>query len=167
MDEGRVGLTRLAGEEVTRPDPEEPAGGAFDPAAVRDDFPALAQEVRPGVSLVYLDNAATGLKPWPVIRAVQEYDAEDPANVHRGLHTLSERATEAFEGARARVARFLGAADPEQVVFTRGTTESINLVAQSWGRTFLKPGDEIVLSLLEHHANLVPWQMLARQTGVA
>jgi cysteine desulfurase/selenocysteine lyase len=134
--------------------------------ALRADFPSLDQEIRPGVRLTYLDNAATTLKPWPVIRAVQAFDAEYPANVHRGIHTLSERATEAFERARARVARYIGAAEPEEVIWTRGTTDSINLVAQSWGRTFLKEGDEIVLSDLEHHANLVPWQMLARERGL-
>ena len=143
------------------------AGAApFDPEAVRKDFPAIHQDVRPGVPLIYLDSAATSLKPWPVIRAVQGYDTEYSANVHRGLHTLSERATEAYESARARVARFIGATDPAQIVFSRGTTESINLVAQSWGRTFCKPGDEVVVTLLEHHSNLVPWQMLAREVGL-
>jgi cysteine desulfurase/selenocysteine lyase len=131
--------------------------------AVRSDFPALGQEVAPGVPLVYLDSAATSLKPRPVVDAVAEYLAMYPANVHRGLHTLSERATEAFEGSRQKVARWLGVADEGQIVFTRGTTEAINLVAQSWGRTFLQPGDAIVLSELEHHSNLVPWQMLARE----
>jgi cysteine desulfurase/selenocysteine lyase len=135
--------------------------------AVRSDFPALDWELRPGVSLVYLDSAATALKPWPVIRAVREYDVDYPAAVHRGLHTLSERATAAYESARGRVARFLGAADPACVIFTHGTTESINLVAQSWGGTFLEPGDEILLTVLEHHANLVPWQMLARRRGLS
>jgi cysteine desulfurase/selenocysteine lyase len=126
----------------------------------------LDQEVWPGVSLVYLDSAATSLKPWPVIRAVQEYDMRYPANVHRGLHRLSERATEAYEAARVCVARFIGANDASEVIFTRGTTESINLVAQAWGSTFLRPGDEILLTILEHHANLVPWQMLARERGL-
>jgi cysteine desulfurase/selenocysteine lyase len=138
----------------------------LDVEAIRDQFPALDQEVRAGVPLVYLDSAATSLKPWTVIRAVQGYDAEYSASVHRGLHTLSERATEAYESARVRVARFIGAADPAQVVFTRGTTESINLVAQSWGETFLEPGDEVLLTILEHHSNLVPWQMLARRRGL-
>ena len=141
-------------------------GRPFDVAAVRADFPALGQEVRPGVPLAYLDSAATALKPWPVIRAVGAYDAEYPASVHRGLHTLSERATEAYESARARVGQFLGAADPAGIVFTRGTTESINLVAQSWGGACLQPGDEVLLTILEHHSNLVPWQMLARSRGV-
>jgi cysteine desulfurase/selenocysteine lyase len=139
----------------------------FNPGEVRRDFPCLGTQLRAGVPLVYLDSAATSLKPWPVIRAVQSYDADYPANVHRGLHTLSERATAAYESARARVARFIGAADPAQVVFTRGTTEAINLAAQSWGGTFLRPGDEVVLSVLEHHSNLVPWQMLARRIGLA
>ncbi|MFO0957925.1 MAG: cysteine desulfurase [Isosphaeraceae bacterium] len=144
--------------------PESPAG-RLDVDALRRDFPAIGQEIAPGVPLAYLDSAATALKPWPVIRAVQAYDAEYPANVHRGLHTLSERATDAFEGARSKVARFLAASDDE-IVFTRGTTESINLVARSWGAANLKPGDEILLTLLEHHANLVPWQMLAKERGL-
>lgn len=147
--------------------PESPVRPSrFDPDQVREEFPALDYEVRPGVPLIYLDSAATALKPWPVIRAVRQYYEEYPANVHRGLHALSERATTAFEAARLKVARFLGAEDPRQVVFTHGATESINLVAQSWGDAFLGPGDEIILSALEHHANLVPWQMLARRRGV-
>ena len=133
---------------------------------VRSDFPPLNQEIRPGIPLVYLDSAATSLKPSAVVNAVREYLAEYPANVHRGLHTLSERATEAFEGAREKIARFLGVADSAQIVFTRGTTDAINLVAQSWGQSALQAGDEIVVSELEHHANLVPWQMLARSRGV-
>jgi cysteine desulfurase/selenocysteine lyase len=139
---------------------------SFDLGRARQDFPALDQEVHPGVPLVYLDSAATSLKPWPVIHAVQGYDAEYPASVHRALHALSERATEAYESARERVAGFIGAADAAEVVFTRGTTEAINLVAQSWGRAFLRPGDEVVLTILEHHSNLVPWQMLAREIGL-
>jgi cysteine desulfurase/selenocysteine lyase len=133
---------------------------------VRAEFPALDQELAPGTPLVYLDSAATSLKPRPVVDAVAEYLAMYPANVHRGLHTLSERATEAFEGSREKVAGWLGSDDPGQIVFTRGTTEAINLVAQSWGRTFLQPGDVIVLSELEHHSNLVPWQLLARERGL-
>jgi cysteine desulfurase/selenocysteine lyase len=143
-----------------------PLNTNFDVQRVRADFPALNQEVSPGVPLVYLDSAATSLKPAVVVDAVNEYLANYSANVHRGLHSLSERATEAFEGAREKVARFIGADDPAQIIFTRGTTEAINLVAQSWGRTVLKPGDEILLSELEHHSNLVPWQMLARTEGV-
>ena len=133
---------------------------------LKADFPGLDQEIRPGVRLTYLDNAATTLKPWSVIRAVQAYDSEYPANVHRGIHTLSERATDAYENAREKVARFIGAGEVEEIVWTRGTTDSINLVAQAWGRTFLKAGDEIVLTDLEHHSNLVPWQLLARERGL-
>jgi cysteine desulfurase/selenocysteine lyase len=149
-------------EAETAPDPRE----RFDVHRFRRDFPALHQEVGPGKPLVYLDSAATSLKPEPVVRAVAEYLAIYPANVHRGLHTLSERATEAFEGAREKVARWFGSDDAGQVIFTRGTTEAINLVAQSWGRSHLKRGDAIVLSDLEHHSNLVPWQMLARERGI-
>jgi cysteine desulfurase/selenocysteine lyase len=142
------------------------SAASFDPRAAREAFPALGQEVRSGVPLVYLDSAATSLKPWAVIRAAQDYDAAFPASVHRGLHTLSERATQAYESARVRVGQFIGAADPAEVVFTHGTTESINLVAQSWGRRFLKSGDEVLLTILEHHSNLLPWQMLARRRGL-
>lgn len=144
----------------------EPDGAGFDAKAARADFPVLGREIRPGVSLVYLDSASTALKPWSVIRAVREYDEDYPAGVHRGLHSLSERATLAYESARERVARFIGAADPACIVFTRGTTESINLVARSWGGTFLRPGDEVLLTVLEHHSNLVPWQMLAQERGL-
>jgi cysteine desulfurase/selenocysteine lyase len=141
-------------------------GTSFDIERVRADFPPLGRDVRPGVPLVYLDSAATSLKPAAVVKAVEDYLAEYPANVHRGLHALSERATEAFEDSREKIARFLGVGDSGQVVFTRGTTDAINLVAQSWGQTALQAGDEILLSELEHHANLVPWQMLARARGV-
>lgn len=139
---------------------------AWDLAELRADFPVLDQEVRPGVPLTYLDNAATSLKPWPVIRAVQAYDVEYSANVHRAVYGLGERATEAYEGARARVASFVGASDPAEIVFTRGATESINLVAGTWARSSMKPGDEILITLLEHHSNLIPWQMLARERGL-
>jgi cysteine desulfurase/selenocysteine lyase len=156
-------LTRVVVGDAT----DRAAGrdGEFPVERVRRDFPSLHQEVHPGVSLVYLDSAATSLKPEPVIRAVSEYMSQYPANVHRGLHVLSERATEAYEGARARVASYLGA-DAAEIVFTRGTTESINLVALSWGQSFLAPGDAILLNELEHHSNLVPWQLLARNRGV-
>lgn len=118
-----------------------------------------------GKPLVYLDNAATAQKPRVVIDALSRFYERDNANVHRGLHALSNRATEAYEGARARVARFINAADPAEIVFTRGTTESINLVAASWGGANLKPGDVILLTEMEHHSNLVPWQLIARRTG--
>ncbi len=136
----------------------------FDVQSVRADFPILHQEVH-GRPLVYLDNGATSQKPRHVIEAVSRYYERDNANVHRGVHALSERATEAYEGARRRVARFVNAGDVHEVVFTRGTTEGINLVAQAWGRERLEPGDEVVISTMEHHSNIVPWQLLCQQTG--
>lgn len=141
--------------------------GALDVSKVRAEFPALDQEVHPGAVLRYFDSAATALKPRAVIQAVEEYLGAYPANVHRGLHVLSERATAAFEEAREKVARHLGTTDAGQIIFTKGTTESINLVARSWGRLALQPGDAIVLSELEHHANLVPWQMIAKERGAS
>src|SRR5688572_15312122 len=137
---------------------------SFDSRSVRAEFPALAQEVN-GKPLVYLDSAATSQKPRVVIEALDSYYTHDNANVHRGIHELSRRATVAFEGARAKVASWIGAADPSEVVWTRGTTEAINLVAAAWGLDNVKAGDEIVLSVLEHHSNIIPWQLLARRTG--
>ncbi len=131
---------------------------------IRDDFPALNQRVN-GRPLVYLDNAATTQKPRAVIDALTRFYERDNANVHRGLHALSMRATDDFEGARARVAKFINAAAPEEIVFTRGTTESINLVAASWGGAHLGPGDAILITEMEHHSNLVPWQLVAKRTG--
>ena len=131
---------------------------------IRGDFPALDQEVN-GRPLVYLDNAATTQKPRAVLDVLARFYARDNANVHRGLHTLSMRATAAYEGARRRVAAFVGAAAPEEIVFTRGTTESINLVAASWGGANLRAGDVILLTEMEHHSNLVPWQLVAQRTG--
>lgn len=131
---------------------------------VREDFPALRQRVN-GKPLVYLDNAATTQKPRAVIDALSHFYERDNANVHRGLHALSMRATDGYEGARARVARFVNAAAPEEIVFTRGTTESINLVAASWGGANLKKGDVVLLTEMEHHSNIVPWQLIARKTG--
>ncbi len=136
----------------------------LDPVALRRDFPALQQEVN-GKPLVYLDNAATSQKPRAVIEAVARYYREDNANVHRGIHELSRRATVAYEDARAKVAGFINASDPSEIVFTRGTTEAINLVAGSWGYELVSQGDEILLSVLEHHSNIVPWQLLAARTG--
>jgi cysteine desulfurase/selenocysteine lyase len=130
---------------------------------LRSDFPILHQQVN-GKPLVYLDNAATAQKPRCVIDALVRYYERDNSNVHRGLHTLSMRATDAYEGARARVAKFINAADSAEVIFTRGTTESINLVARSFGAR-LKPGDVILCTEMEHHSNLVPWQQVARATG--
>ncbi|ACB73894.1 aminotransferase class V-fold PLP-dependent enzyme [Opitutus terrae] len=132
-------------------------------STVRDDFPILHQQVH-GKPLVYLDNAATTQKPRSVIDALVHYYERDNANVHRGLHALSTRATDAYEGARARIARFLNAADPAEIIFTRGTTESVNVVARSLAHV-LKPGDVILSTEMEHHSNLVPWQQLARATG--
>jgi cysteine desulfurase/selenocysteine lyase len=131
---------------------------------IRDQFPILDQEVN-GHPLVYLDNAATTQKPLAVIEAVDRFYRRDNANVHRGLHALSMRATDDYEGARSRVARFIDAAAPEEVIFTRGTTESINLVALSWGPANLAKGDVILLTEMEHHSNLVPWQLAAQRTG--
>jgi len=136
----------------------------FDVHALREDFPILHQEVH-GHPLVYLDNGASSQKPRAVIEAIARYYEHDNANVHRGVHTLSERATDAYEGARERTARFLNAADRHEIVFTRGTTEAINLVACSWGRANLGPGDEVIISTMEHHSNIVPWQFVCEQAG--
>jgi cysteine desulfurase/selenocysteine lyase len=133
-------------------------------ARIRADFPILSTRVR-GKPLVYFDNAATTQKPQAVIDALTGYYSAENANIHRGVHWLSERATAAHEAARERVARVLGASSAREVVFTRGATEAINLVAQSWGRTFLRAGDEVLVTGMEHHANIVPWQLLAEQTG--
>jgi cysteine desulfurase/selenocysteine lyase len=135
----------------------------LDPAVLRADFPILDQEVH-GHRLVYLDSAATSQKPRAVIEAMDAYYRRDNANVHRGIYQLSERATAAYEGAREKVARLIGAPDPATIVWTRNATESINLVAYSWGRRNIGRGDVIVLTEMEHHANLVPWQILAQET---
>jgi len=140
------------------------SGAEFDVAKVRADFPILAQEVR-GRPLVYLDSAASAQKPQAVIDAISRFYTHDNANVHRGVHTLSERATAAFESAREKVARFLHAKSDKEIVFVRGTTEAINLVAQTFGRKNVGPGDEVLITALEHHANIVPWQMLCEQVG--
>ncbi|MDQ1324272.1 MAG: cysteine desulfurase / selenocysteine lyase [Chloroflexota bacterium] len=139
-----------------------PAQAPLDPVALRADFPILDQEVF-GHRLVYLDSAATSQKPRSVIEAVDAYYRHDNANVHRGIYQLSERATAAYEGARAKVARLIGAPDPQTIVWTRNATEAINLVAYSWGRRNIGRGDVIVLTEMEHHANLVPWQILAQE----
>ncbi len=139
-----------------------PAG--LDAARLRADFPILNQTVH-GRPLVYLDNAATTQKPRQVIEAIEHYYSADNANIHRGVHTLSQRATDAYEGAREKVRRFINAADLREIVFVRGATEGINLVAQSYGRNRFKAGDEILISAMEHHSNIVPWQMLCEQTG--
>jgi len=136
----------------------------FDVAAVRRDFPILHQEIN-GKPLVYLDNAASSQRPRAVIDAISAYYERDHANVHRGVHTLSQRATDAYEGARDVVRNFINAQDTKEIIFVRGTTEAINLVAQSFLRPRIGPGDEILISALEHHANIVPWQLVCEQTG--
>ncbi len=136
----------------------------FDVERVRAEFPILAQEVN-GRPLVYLDNGATSQKPRRVIDAIRRYYESDNANIHRGLHALSERATTAYEGARDTVRAFLNAADRREIVFVRGATEGLNLVAQSWARPRLGPGDDVVITTMEHHSNIVPWQIVCRQTG--
>jgi cysteine desulfurase/selenocysteine lyase len=134
----------------------------LDPVALRADFPILDQEVH-GHRLVYLDSAATSQKPLAVIEALDEYYREYNANVHRGIYQIAERATAAYEGSRAKVARLIGVADPREIVWTRNATEAVNLVAYSWGRRNIGRGDVIVLTEMEHHANLVPWQILAQE----
>ena len=136
----------------------------FDVKRIRDDFPILKQEVR-GKPLVYLDNAASAQKPQVVIDTLSRFYSTSYANIHRGIHWLSERATEAYESARVTVQRFLGAAEASEIIFVRGTTEAINLVAHTYGRTHVRAGDEILISTMEHHSNIVPWQMLCEATG--
>jgi cysteine desulfurase / selenocysteine lyase len=138
--------------------------GAYDVMRVRDDFPALAQKIY-GKPLVYLDNAASAQKPLAVLERMERAYKTEYANVHRGLHYLANAATEAYEGARAKVAKFLNAARPEEIVFTRNVTEAINLVASSWGEPNIGKGDEIVLSIMEHHSNIVPWHFLRERHG--
>jgi cysteine desulfurase/selenocysteine lyase len=137
---------------------------ALNVEAVRQDFPALHQQIH-GKPLVYLDNAATTQKPNAVIDALTRFYTEDCANVHRGVHLLSQRATDRYEDARLKVQRFLNAAEPSEIVFTRGTTEAINLIAHSYGRTYLQTGDEVLISAMEHHSNIVPWQILCEERG--
>ena len=144
--------------------PSQPTAARFDVARVRADFPILARQVH-GKPLVYADNAATTQKPTAVIERLNHYYAQENANIHRGVHTLSAEASAAHEAARETVQRFINARESREVVFTRGTTESINLVAQTWGRRNLRPGDEVLISALEHHANIVPWQMICADTG--
>ena len=144
--------------------PLAPAPPALDVEAVRRDFPILATTVH-GRPLTYLDSAASSQRALAVLRAVEDYETHSHANVHRGVHALSQAATAAFEGARARVRRFINAASVKEVIFVRGTTEAINLVAQAYARPRFKPGDEILITALEHHANIVPWQMVCEQTG--
>ncbi len=137
---------------------------SFDVERVRQDFPILSRAVH-GKPLVYLDTAASAQRPLAVIEATDRFYRQHNANVHRGVHTLSQEATDLYEGARQRLARYINAASEREVIFTRGTTESINLVAQSYLRPRLAPGDEILLTHMEHHSNIVPWQMLCEVTG--
>ncbi len=141
-----------------------PVHTAFDVAKIREDFPVLKQTIH-GKPLVYLDNAATAQKPRSVIAAIVKFYEVDCANIHRGVHELSQRSTKAYEQTRSKVKRFLNARATQEIVFVRGTTEGINLVTQSWGRHNVKSGDEIIVAGLEHHSNIVPWQMLCEETG--
>lgn len=137
---------------------------AFDVARVRADFPALHQ-VAHGKPLVYLDNAATTQKPQAVIDAIRRYYEDDNANVHRGVHLLSQRATDAYEAAREKIRRFINAGSTREIIYTRNATESINLVARTWGETNIRRGDEVLITAMEHHSNIVPWQLLCERTG--
>jgi cysteine desulfurase/selenocysteine lyase len=141
-----------------------PAATSLDVTAIRGDFPILAQQVH-GKPLVYLDSAATSQKPKCVIDALTRFYLMDNANIHRGVHELSERSTQSYEAARGKVQRFLNAAKTQEIIFVRGATEGINLVAQTYGRTHVGAGDEVVISALEHHSNIVPWQMLCEEKG--
>src|SRR5689334_13679619 len=140
------------------------ASTSLDVARIRADFPILQRQVN-GRPLIYLDNAATTQKPRQVIDSLVDFYTNTNANVHRGVHTLSVESTDLYEAARERIGRFVGAHSPEELVFVRNTTEAINLVAVCWGRANLKPGDEVLVSSLEHHSNLVPWQRVAQETG--
>ncbi|MDO8462376.1 MAG: cysteine desulfurase [Deltaproteobacteria bacterium] len=136
----------------------------FDIVKIREEFPILRQKAH-GKPLVYLDNAATSHKPRAVLKTLEQFYTEDNANIHRGVHILSERATEAYEAARAKVQHFIHANRPDEIIFTRGTTEAINLVAQSYGRPNLNAGDEVLITEMEHHSNIVPWQMICEERG--
>src|SRR5437868_15505464 len=134
----------------------------FDVERIREDFPVLKQKIH-GKPLVYLDSAATARKPFAVIDAIRKFDEVDCANLHRGVHELSQRSTAAYEETRAKTKRFLNARSKDQLIFVRGTTEGINLVSNSWGRQNVKAGDEVIISAMEHHSNIVPWQMLCEE----
>ena len=151
--------------EESHPADLHDAGGELDVQKLRRDFPILRQRVRGG-TLVYLDNAATSQKPQVVIDAICRYYERDNANIHRGVHFLSEHATEEYEGARGMVQHFLNAADASEIIFVRGATEAINLVAQTYGRTNVHAGDEVLITTMEHHSNIVPWQLLRDRIGI-
>ena len=161
---GSPGLDADLAPRLFQANPQISGSPAWHVPTIRKDFPILDQKVH-GKPLVWFDNAATTQKPQSVIDAVANYYARDNSNIHRGAHTLAARATDAYEQARQKVQAFLGAGSAKEIIFVRGTTEGINLVAQTYGRKFLQPGDEIVLSTLEHHANIVPWQMVAKEKG--
>jgi cysteine desulfurase/selenocysteine lyase len=146
--------------------PPSPDVTSLDVVRIREDFPVLNRLVHGDVPLAYLDSAATSQKPTQVIEAMDAYYRMSNANIHRGIHTLAEEATAGYEGVRERVAKFIGAASPREIIFTRNTTESINLVAYSWGRANLSSGDVVILTEMEHHSNLVPWHLLAEEKGV-
>ncbi|HZS07735.1 MAG TPA: cysteine desulfurase [Blastocatellia bacterium] len=151
-------------EKIKSANETEGPSPAFDVNRIREDFPILKREVH-GRPLVYLDNAATSQKPQVVIDAINHYYCADNSNVHRGVHYLSQLATQEYEGARNKIRKFINAADTHEIIYTSGTTGGINLVAASYGRKFIKEGDEIIISAMEHHANIVPWQLLCEQTG--
>ena len=162
-----MSIVGSAARQAEDPLPQKGGGGSLQPLEVerlRRDFPGLRQTVH-GRPLVYLDSAASAQKPQAMLDAVSHAYAYDYSNVHRGVHTLSQRATAAFEGAREKVRRFLGAGDAAEIVFVRGTTEGLNLVAQSFARPRLEPGDEVLISAMEHHSNIVPWQIVCEKTG--
>lgn len=139
---------------------------SLDSQLIRKDFPIINREIRPGIKLVYLDSAATSQKPYTMIKAIEQYYSQSNANIHRGIHTLAENATELYENARKRIALFIGAHKSREIIFTRNTTESINLVAYTWARKNLKTGDVVILTEMEHHSNLVPWQILKEEIGI-
>ncbi len=144
--------------------PEAAALPRYNVEKIRKDFPILREKIH-GKPLVYLDNAATTQKPLSVIQTLERYYSRENSNIHRGLHLLSEKATEAYEGVREKTRKFLNAADTREIIFTRGATEGINLVAQTWGRQYVGAGDEIIVTVMEHHSNIVPWQMLCGEKG--
>lgn len=150
--------------QAKKSEPSKTAFTELEIKKIRTDFPTL-QELVHGKTLIYLDNAATTLKPIAVIKAIDDYYRHKTSNVHRGIHFLSEQATTLYENARTKIQKFINAPSREQIIFTRGTTSAINLVAQSYGRNFLKSGDEILITHMEHHSNIVPWQMLCEHTG--
>jgi cysteine desulfurase / selenocysteine lyase len=157
-------MSSVAKQQTSASSVQPERAARFDVERVREDFPILRQEVH-GKPLVYLDNAATSQKPQVVIDAIRNYYERDNANIHRGVHALSERATEDYERARRTTQGFVNAADSREIIFTRGTTESINLVAQTYGRKHVGAGDEVLITAMEHHSNIVPWQMLCEEKG--